>query len=74
MANQNVAPTKRPWVRIKRYTFFSDGTYTIFDPNRMTKNDRPRSLLDVYKAEVAFRDSPTVFILDEKGEEVSPFA
>jgi hypothetical protein len=56
-----------------RFTFHSAGTYTSFNPKKMIndfRTDRRISLLDFYKEEVKFRNSPDVFVLDDRGNYV----
>lgn len=59
--------------REKRYTFYSDGNSYNFYPSRIVFDmfeGKRRSALDFHKDLVTFRNSPTVFILDESGKEV----
>lgn len=56
-----------------RYTFFSDGTPHSFNPNKpvyVAGSKERRTQLDLHKELVKFRQSPTVFILDNKGKVV----
>lgn len=60
--------------REKRYTFFSDGNSYNFYPERFVYDmfeGKRRSALDFHKDLVAFRNSPTVFILDDTGKPVA---
>lgn len=59
--------------REKRYTFFSDGNGYNFYPERNVYDifqKRRRTALDFHKDLVKFRNSPSVFILDETGKPI----
>ncbi len=52
------------------FTFHSDGTYQSFSPFKNVYDPferKKRYLLDMYRDLVKFRDSPSVFILDNTG-------
>ena len=52
------------------FTFHSDGTYHPFNPFKQVYDTfarEKRPMLNMMRDIVAFRDSPTVFILDNKG-------
>ncbi len=56
----------------QNYTFASDGTYFSFNPKKeIHLPDGPTvTSLEYHKELVRHRNSPTVFILDNRGREV----
>ena len=60
--------------REKRYTFFSDGNSYHFYPERNVYDifkKRRRTALEFHADLVKFRNSPSVFIVDETGKPIS---
>lgn len=53
------------------FTYFSDGTGFAFAPFNSVYDRaarKQRYMLDMYRDEVAFRNSPSVYILDNTGQ------
>lgn len=54
-----------------QFTYHSAGTYVTFSPFKNVVDPfekRKRPQLDMYRDMVAFRNDPTVFILDNTGQ------
>jgi hypothetical protein len=56
------------YVKLKKYTFFSDGNSYDFNPAKTVNYaGKLTTMLDVHLHEAAHRNSKSVFILDETG-------